>query len=85
MSKKSKVGVDTVLEVLAEIEERLQAVGEAVDAGITGDSERLGRVQRNLLFLARDSAAAASRMYTLISLASNQEKLAELQKQGADV
>lgn len=85
MSKKTKVSAQTVLEVLVEIEERLQSVCEAVDVGVTGDSEQLRRVQKQLLFVARDGAVAAGRMYTSISLAVNQEQLAELQKQGADV
>lgn len=84
MSKKTKVSAATVLEVLAELEERLQSICDAVDVGVTGDSEQLRRVQRQLLFAARDSSAAASRMYTHISMAVNQEQLAELQKQGAD-
>lgn len=79
MAKKKQVKAETVSEVLTEIEERLSSASEAVDIGISGDSEQLRRIQRTLVFVARDASAAASRMYTLISLAENQEKLRQLE------
>jgi len=75
-----QVGVASVTEVLSEMDERVSAVSEAVEIGVSGDSKQLRQLQRQMLLSIRDLSTAVCKLYTSISIAENQEELDRLKQ-----